>query len=315
MISILIGFCALPFGSAENTSTINRINDSQPDNLHLISFNAWALPIWIPKSEQIKRFKKIPSQLLETQADIICIQEAFSKRFRKRLLPAIEAEYHTYSDYRCNRGIAGPIVKDCNGGLITLSKYPIVNELFYQYPTFDGMRIEERIGEKGFLLSTLITPKDTIHIINTHLYAGPNSSDERIRLYQIQHMDSILRAIKLPQDQNIYLLGDLNIQHPSVAQRNKLQHSKVYSFITEKMNFNDSIEELNEDLLTIDKSQNKYCGDKNGTQKLDYCMYRTSEYMSDKLIENKTLFKGDQSISDHMAWSVTITENSSVALK
>ena len=71
----------IAFNSTERMKSIVPKSLEYPDALHMISFNAWALPVWIPNAEQIKRYKAIPGKLLEQNADIICVQEAFARKF------------------------------------------------------------------------------------------------------------------------------------------------------------------------------------------------------------------------------------------
>ncbi len=275
------------------------------DGIHMLSFNAWALPVWLPKTDQINRYKRIPAELIAQDADILCIQEAFAKKFRKRLMPALSEHYYSASDYYCNSSIVGPVVKDCHGGLVTFSKYPILEETFYPYPIYSEMRIEERIGEKGFLLTTVDGPEGTMHIVNTHLYAGLEEADERHRMIQIQHMDSILQSIPQLSYESVFLLGDLNVRHPEVSKATDKPISTVYSFITETMGFTDPVQHMQDDYYTVDISANHYCGTNNGRQKLDYCMHRMPTSTTLSCTTQQTVLKGAHSVSDHIGWRAT----------
>lgn len=304
---LIIALYVLPFHSATKTNLPKVNREGHSDLMHMISFNAWALPVWIPKSAQIKRYKEIPLKLIEQNADIICVQEAFARKFRKKLLPALEEFYYTESDFYCNKNIAGPVNKDCHGGLITFSKYPIRSETFYPYPVYDKMRIEEQIGEKGFLHTVIQTPSGMINIINTHLYAGLKDSDEKHRMIQIHHMDSILNTSSYPDRYPTFLLGDLNVRHPEVAVETSEDCSLVYEYITDRMGFTDPALHLQKDYYTIDRSRNAYSGNNNGRQKLDYCLYRQAGTHKINCRNQGILFDGMNAISDHLAWSSTYT--------
>ncbi len=191
--------------------------EHQQSLVHLLSFNAWALPIWLPYHDQQKRYKAIPQRLIDTNADIICIQEAFADSFRRQQLTATSDHYDIYSDYSCNRLIAGLVKMDCHGGLMTLSKYPIEEEQFYAFPKSRYMRWEESLGAKGFLLTKLQVNQNTVYVINTHLYAGLTQADELHQLVQIKYMHEVLEDHNV-LSHDIFLLGDLNILHPSIAE-------------------------------------------------------------------------------------------------
>lgn len=312
-IFVLCAVLLLAVESKTNlNSNVSSNRNPKPHSLasvKMISFNAWALPVWLPKTDQNNRYKKIPEVLLQSEADIICVQEAFARKFRKRLLPIMEQDYYTYSDYKCNQRIVGPIKKDCHGGLITFSKFPIIKEQFYPYPIYDEMRIEERIGEKGFLLTTIKIDQDTAYIINTHLYAGLNESDEKHRMVQIKHMHAILGDLGIMEEQ-IYLLGDLNVRHPDIARERHESFSQVYEYLSTTMGFMDTAPRLTLNDLTVNRDQNPYCGDKNGSQKLDYCLFKTPENRMVSINHYEVVFKGAASISDHMAWSASFNLSS-----
>ena len=315
MPKIIIVLCAVLLTVESKTNLNNNVflnrNPKPPSlaSVKMISFNAWALPVWLPKTDQNNRYKKIPGVLLKSEADIICVQEAFARKFRKRLLPTMEQDYFTYSDYKCNQRIVGPIKKDCHGGLITFSKFPIIEEQFYPYPLYDAMRIEERIGKKGFLLTTIKIERDTAYIINTHLYAGLKKYDEKHRMVQIKHMHTILSDLGI-MDEQIYLLGDLNVRHPDISRERQEPFSQVYEYLSTTMGFMDTAPQLRYKDLTVDRDHNPYCGDKNGSQKLDYCLFKTPKHRLISINHSEVVFKGAESVSDHMGWSAIFNLNS-----
>ena len=272
--------------------------------VHLISFNAWALPIWLPGHDHSRRFREIPHRLINTGADIICIQETFARRFRSEILSAISEPYHCHSDLLCNRTFGGIGKIDCHGGLITLSKFPIVDEQFFAFPTQPKMRYEEKLGAKGFLLTQILMNQVSTYVINTHLYAGLNQDDEKHRMDQITFVRQKLEELGI-LSQDIFLMGDLNVLHPSIAKDRSQSPSPVYEYITQEMGFVDSAPIVTKEHHTVDRGKNRYSSNKNGSQKLDYCLYRAGPQSTYKLKYNELLFAGADCISDHMAWSST----------
>jgi len=115
----------------DNAVDSNAEKNETGEFIKLISFNAWALPIWLPGHDHSMRYREIPQKLVDTTADILCIQEAFAESFRRELLATTSDCYNTFSDFRCNRSILGLINMDCYGGLMTLSKFPIIDEEFF----------------------------------------------------------------------------------------------------------------------------------------------------------------------------------------
>ncbi len=284
-------------------ATRDAIENPDPDfSLSFLTINLWGLPIRLPGHHQSRRFKQIPERLNAANSDVICVQEAFSKRLRKRILKNIDEQYYIYSNYYCNQRIFGPVLKDCFGGLMTFSKYPIQSEQFFPYPKFPGMRIEEQMGNKGFLLTVIQIRDRQIGVINTHLYAGQSDRDEHFRWMQVKYLDSTINAQKYLTDLPLFLAGDLNIRHPQVAISSNKDFSKVYNFIANSMSFIGQLSVLEEDMYTIDQSVNRYCKSKDGKQKLDYIFYKIPYGLHHERCDKGVVFTRDDSISDHLGW-------------
>lgn len=286
------------------------------DSLSILTINLWGLPIRLPGQAQRKRFKKIPQAINTQNFDIICMQEVFSKRLRKRILRNLSEGYNYFSNYKCNRSILGPMVKDCFGGLMTISKYPIVAESFFEYPTFEGMRLEERIGQKGFLLSSIRIDGKVVHVINTHLYAGPSERDEGFRMKQIQYMDSVLTDLEFIHNDPVFLLGDLNVRHPALAVTGHNPASKTYGHLIANMGFRDEqLYHLNDQHFTINEELNAFTKTKNGKQKLDYILYRQASNVQINASEQFLVFKEANAISDHLGLGAYISIQSQPSLE
>ena len=272
--------------------------------VQMVSFNAWALPIWLPGHDHSIRYGMIPQKLIDTGADIICIQEAFADSFRRELLSTTSDHYNTCSNFRCNRSILGLVKMDCYGGLMTLSKFPIIDEEFFPFPKSRNMRWEESLGAKGFLVTQIQIDRDTAYIINTHLYAGLKIDDEQHQMHQIKYMHELL-ANRNILSHEVFLLGDLNVIHPSIAEERSQPRSKVYDYIVAEMGFMDSAPIVTKAEHTVDRAKNRYSSDKNGSQKLDYCFHRSPSKNNYHLDKTEILFAGAERISDHMGWSST----------
>lgn len=306
VILIVILLCI--FLNTPHTSTYtDKAKDLAPQKLgqiNTLSYNVWGLPVWLPKVGLNNRFQKISEKLVADNYDIVCLQECFSKRFRKKVLSELGDRYYYASDYRKDRRSFLGITNDQYGGLMTFSKYPIVDEHFYPYPHSKKMKKTEQIGRKGFLVSKIITPdSDTLCVINTHLYAGANYKDEAFRYIQITHMDSVLRADGYTEYTCI-LQGDINVDHPEVAAKRGKKRSTVYDYIVEVMGFEDSASELKEEYYTVDHSRNAYSSRADGKQKLDYIFHRTKGNESWECESMQSLYADEYSYSDHLAWNV-----------
>ncbi len=278
----------------------------QEDELQIsmLSLNVWALPFWNPKTKQKRRYRQIPIALMGSDADVICIQEAFSRKLRKKLLPIMENKYFTGSNYLCNKTLIGPFKRDCYGGLITLSKFPIISEVFYPFPKYSNMKLPERFGRKGFLLTQIQSPSGIISVINTHLYSGNGLKDQSFRLRQLSYLRSIIALLPEVQANPIFLMGDLNLQTPKTLSTGAININMEYKYILDSLNLADPLEALSDDKFTIHRL-NPYFHSNDGQQKLDYCLYSAPSDIQVDCTKSSTIFTGSNSISDHYGWFST----------
>lgn len=301
-VSILCVLSFVKVGSAD--FLLNNANEEIINkDLNILTLNTWGLPIWYPNSNKKDRYHDIYESLKVGDYNVICLQEVFDRKLRNELKPLLNS-YHSMSEFSCKRNIGFMFSMDCQGGLMTLSKFEIAHEAFYHYPIVDGMKVEEVIGEKGFLVTEIKAPLGLIRVINTHLYSGQKDKDEVIRMSQIKHMKFIL-------DQNYddgiptFLSGDLNIVHPDVAKNDsEFKPSKVYDFIRDEMEFNDLEETIGDDDFTYNNELNMYAYEKSRRQKLDYIM-ASKEVEIKKIIpiKSQVVFDGMNSLSDHSGYN------------
>ncbi len=191
------------------------------NDLSVISYNIWNLPFLTPRGS-FKRMQKIASFLQEVSVDIICLQELWSLKTRCLFLNFLQDVYSSYS--------RGSLPKwhrkwldfsSQQGGLLTLSKFPIISEKFVRYGV-SGRFWTEWMGDKGFLETLLKTPWGVLRVINTHLHQPLDS----IRFQQIRKLFTYLE-----QDQSTptVLAGDFNQDH--------IMSNKLFTQILNNTNF------------------------------------------------------------------------------
>jgi endonuclease/exonuclease/phosphatase family metal-dependent hydrolase len=284
---------------------------SSGDDFTLLSFNTWGLPVRLAGHDQNFRFKQMPNYLLKSNADVLCLQECFSSRLRYEL-EDLSSTFNTRHDFSCKRQVMGFLEMDCNGGLITLSKYPIIEESFIPFHKEKGRNWIEKIGAKGFLITTIVKGRDTLNIVNTHLYSGNNDEAERMRLKQAMQLNTILDTFLISHPFTTVLAGDLNITHPDVVETNdRVKPSVTYEYLQSNVCFQDSKPEIDSLDYTIDPQNNMYSSKKDGgQQKLDYCMLLNTGLQQRFTFDASTvIFKEDNSISDHMGLLTTLKKD------
>jgi endonuclease/exonuclease/phosphatase family metal-dependent hydrolase len=164
----------------------------------IITYNIQKFP-WALKSLKDKEIYD-----LVRSHSIVLLQECFCEAYDN-------LEKH-YPDYNICRGnLKG--FNAMNSGLVTLSKFPIIDVKFYQYKSYNPLSFD-MFSEKGFL-SVLVdvggnSDKRYIRVINTHL----QSSDfQRYDKNALSQMKELLVYLEELRDSGVeYIVGgDFNV--------------------------------------------------------------------------------------------------------
>ncbi len=185
------------------------MNMAESVSLKVLTFNAWGLPITIPSQRKRRRLNRLPGALAAHDADVIVLQELFDVRARRRLLRELCPPYVTTDDAANVRRIMGLVPADTTGGLLVLSRYPIVDSRFIQHQLGPGTKPDERLGRKGAMLVRLALPLGPLTVFAIHLYAGTKSKDSGIRQAQLSRLLEELAA--QAGDEPVLLAGDINV--------------------------------------------------------------------------------------------------------
>jgi endonuclease/exonuclease/phosphatase family metal-dependent hydrolase len=175
------------------------------EELSLLTFNVWGVPGLTRRA--VARFAEIGQKLATAGHDIVALQEMWDARSAK-ILETAKYRYHTTSPHF--PGLQG------RGGLVILSKHPIIEQHWHPYRHYGGV---ERLVEKGALLARIQLPSGrSVVIVNTHLVSPPErlshlflSADgvRDVRLRQIKELSAFIRQKTKPEDE-VYVLGDFN---------------------------------------------------------------------------------------------------------
>lgn len=302
LISLSLLLCFLSPVSKESKINFTTLGTTTQSEVTLLTLNTWGLPLWYGKSSDVNRYGNVVEALNASNASVICLQETFHPKLRNKLAASLDAAYKSFTDILCNRTVHKLVKMDCHGGLITYSKYPIVDEVFYQYPIDSHYSIIEETGRKGFLFTTININGKAINVINTHLYSGSDAHAESQRLKQARYMDSILMTIPAYNLYPTILSGDMNIQHPYSSNYNKETPSKTYKFLASNQ-WTDSKQEMDETDFTYDPLQNQYAHKSSKRQILDY-VFLNDLCCSFSLVNESVVLNKETSVSDHNGYCV-----------
>src|SRR5215510_294475 len=196
--------------SPQDLTSKTDARTNMPHHMHsslfkIVSFNVWDVPYWFVKNRK-QRMLHIAEYLQRLDAEIICLQEAFDVHHRRLLYDHLGLErYYASGGFEETR--KAPLAEfDTTGGLVILSKFPIIQATFRPFNQFTPSLIE-RIGRKGVLEATLETPYGLMQIFNIHLHMGRGFVARSIRFRQLR---SILERVKMQRHLPIILAGDFN---------------------------------------------------------------------------------------------------------
>jgi len=190
--------------------------------LTIVSFNIWDVPYWFVKNRQ-QRMLQIAAYLQRLDAEIICLQESFDVSHRRLIYEHLGGErYYASGGLEATRH--APLASfDTTGGLVILSKFPIIESHFRPFTQLTPSWIE-RIARKGVLAATLETPYGRMQVCNIHLHAGTHGLARSIRFKQLT---SVVERMQGPRNVPAILAGDFN-EHGLMEQKQftHLLHSR-----------------------------------------------------------------------------------------
>ncbi|HTX86678.1 MAG TPA: endonuclease/exonuclease/phosphatase family protein [Candidatus Nanoarchaeia archaeon] len=175
------------------------------EQLKIITFNIWDLPLWFNK-ERRARVAKIAEYLKAHNADIICLQETWDAENQRFLIERMGPDYYcAFGAGRSQKYWLKNFSNFC-GGLMIFSKFPIQSEDFFPFPRLN-YSLTEMCGHKGFLSAVVATPWGNLRVIDTHLHSW-TFWGKKFRLTQLR---KIMRQVG-ENDLPVVLCGDFN-QH------------------------------------------------------------------------------------------------------
>jgi endonuclease/exonuclease/phosphatase family metal-dependent hydrolase len=183
-------------------------------SLRAVTFNAWALPVTIPSQDKRRRLSRLPGALAALDADVIVLQELFDVRARRRLVHELCPPYATARAATDTRHILGLVAADTTGGMLVLSRLPIVGSRFVPHSLGSHTKVDERLGRKGAMIVHVESPLGPVTVFAVHLYAGTKPKDTLIRSAQLAPLLETLDA-EAGSDP-VVLAGDINAS-PTVS--------------------------------------------------------------------------------------------------
>jgi endonuclease/exonuclease/phosphatase (EEP) superfamily protein YafD len=176
-------------------------------NVRLLTFNT------LFRGDSRARIKALAAILEESPYDVVCLQEVISPLNLAALRRATPSYPHVAH---------GPSVPVVRGGLVTLSRRPIVRRHFRPY-RFTGRPRLEGLLRKGVLLTRVRLGDEHITIANTHLTANMDNDWDlanpytRIEANELAQLAELLAHPRLTDP--LIVAGDFNVPRASPVLR------------------------------------------------------------------------------------------------
>ncbi|KAI7899890.1 Endonuclease/exonuclease/phosphatase [Cokeromyces recurvatus] len=223
LVSFVI-FCTIYFSpiSLPEPTTMTVLSSSSSSSSsslpspHLLTFNLFMRPPGIKNNEndyKTERLNYIIRHVLPLY-DIITFQEAFAYANR-RIDHLLKAAYELGFVYHVASSRHYPWDLGGDGGLLLLSRYPIIKANQIEFPR--GIH-SDWLSYKGALHALIkINPTHLIHIYTTHTQASYdnhgelNMDDTKVRLSQFALVHQFIEETSKEDTYPILLMGDLNV--------------------------------------------------------------------------------------------------------
>lgn len=175
--------------------------NAQNDTLNILSWNIFLRPA-IMSDGQMTRVDSISNYLIQSDADVIILQEAFHRKARKSLTKLLSSTYahHTKPGPKSFYGVPS--------GVVIYSKIPFKEEeeSHHSYKHKTG---SDRLAKKGLVKVVLDYKGKDLAVIGTHLQAGRGKKRIGIRKSQVDLINTVKNSIS--DSTTLILAGDFNI--------------------------------------------------------------------------------------------------------
>ncbi len=186
-ITFLLAFALLAGPAAGDEKAPPR----KPLALRVASFNAWLIPL--VSQDMNARRDKLAGCVRPLALDVLCLQEIWTPQDQRRIATALKPQL--------------PHAVPGKGGLMMVSRYPVVSSRFIKFPLYEGLNFSERIAGKGLLEAVVETPAGRMRVITSHLALafGPDNPRTKQLHFFLRHLADLRdRPLVVPADLNTW---------------------------------------------------------------------------------------------------------------
>jgi endonuclease/exonuclease/phosphatase family metal-dependent hydrolase len=237
-------------------------------------------PTWVFRDDHDWRARQIPNFLLGY--DAVVLQEAFSDSHRADMLAALQSEYPYDSGILDKNELLSQ-----NGGVIILSRWPIIKDDQYVFEACDG---SDCLVNKGVKYIEVEKNGVRVHLFGVHLQAQAEYAiSRRAQFPQLQYF---IERQDVPRDELLLVAGDFNVDYFSDASDQEFSQLTAQSGLV--------LAEASPS-PSYDKRSNTYVEDA-VTERLDYVFYSSRNRVPTQASNQVLYFRVEGTdLSDHHA--------------
>ncbi|OAJ94923.1 sphingomyelin phosphodiesterase [Vibrio bivalvicida] len=172
--------------------------ENDENTLKIMTYNIWALPVIA--SHISDRYDLIPDHV--KGYDVLALQEVFASG-REAFLRELAKEYPYQTKMLDKEG-----VNIYDGGVMIVSRYPIVNQAQYVFPDCTGT---DCFADKGVNYAEVIKGGKAYHVFATHTASFDTDTARDYRQRQFKQIRQLATSLNIPNTETVVYSGDFNV--------------------------------------------------------------------------------------------------------
>ncbi|MEX0335220.1 sphingomyelin phosphodiesterase [Vibrio tubiashii] len=172
--------------------------EKDENTLKMMTYNIWALPVIA--SHIGDRYDLIPEYV--KGYDVLALQEVFASG-RDAFLRELAKEYPYQTKMLDKEGI-----NIYDGGVMIVSRYPIVNQAQYVFPDCTGT---DCFADKGVNYAEVIKGGKAYHVFATHTASFDTDTARDYRQRQFKQIRQLATSLNIPKTDTVVYSGDFNV--------------------------------------------------------------------------------------------------------
>ena len=170
------------------------------DQFNVLAYNVWALLPGLASKSVSERLSRLAGQV--DGYDAIVFSELFDNSSRETFLNAIKHQYPYQTDVVDRWGALE------DGGVVIVSRWPIVTERQITYDDCDG---DDCIAAKGVMYAAIDKQGVKYHLFGSHTQAWAEPQNQATRADQFRQMKTFIDNQNIPASEAVLIAGDLNV--------------------------------------------------------------------------------------------------------